>query len=168
MQYVSDDRAKEINPDFGKTVVSNPKPKRIGPRYRCQPVVLKKIPICVHCGRVFHPKQDSQKFCTRSCKIRNYSRSPLRRTKQNQRKTEKRCSERQYIQDYKKQNPCHFCGESEPACLDFHHRDPKEKKFKLSDGAGRISMNRVKEEIAKCILLCANCHRKVHIGLLSI
>jgi len=64
---------------------------------------------------------------------------------------------------------CVECGESTPVCLDFHHRKPEEKAFLLSrayrHGGGLATM---KAEAAKCVLLCANCHRKVHAGLLEL
>jgi hypothetical protein len=74
---------------------------------------------------------------------------------------------KEFVLDYKKQHPCR-CGESEPACLDFHHRNPKEKLFALNAGVKSKSLEVITVEIAKCILLCANCHRKVHAGLLSL
>lgn len=47
--------------------------------------------------------------------------------------------------------------------FDFHHRDPKTKKFNLGMGTlGNHSLKEVKEEVKKCDLLCANCHRLVH------
>ena len=60
---------------------------------------------------------------------------------------------------------CVLCGEKEPVSLDFHHLDPKAK-----DGAvaRQPSIARVLAEIAKCVVLCANCHRKVHAGLLTV
>jgi hypothetical protein len=56
---------------------------------------------------------------------------------------------------------CMECGEGHPACLDFHHKDPTEKAFAISRGGGR-SRESFLAEIAKCDLLCANCHRKRH------
>ncbi len=57
---------------------------------------------------------------------------------------------------------CRYCGESDPTCLDFHHRNPKEKEFLLSLAVARASLERIKAEVAKCDVLCANCHRKLH------
>src|SRR5437868_1253938 len=59
---------------------------------------------------------------------------------------------------------CCMCSEKHPACLDFHHRDPLEKEMEIS----RIvqdrgwGIKRLEAEIAKCDVLCANCHRKLH------
>lgn len=59
---------------------------------------------------------------------------------------------------------CELCGESEPCTLDFHHRDPKEKESGISSLRDK-SLERIKEEAAKCVVLCSNCHRKVHAGI---
>lgn len=76
--------------------------------------------------------------------------------------TELRKTKRAYLTDYKSEHPCIKCGEKDPACLDFHHRDPKEKAFTLSLGIARASLERLQKEVAKCDILCANCHRKLH------
>ena len=45
--------------------------------------------------------------------------------------------------------------------LEFHHKDPKEKEFKLGSG-NTISWEEYREEILKCILVCSNCHKEIH------
>jgi hypothetical protein len=56
---------------------------------------------------------------------------------------------------------CTNCGFSHPAVLDFHHVDRKDKKsvHKLAQNG---NYKAAIEEIKKCIVLCANCHRIVH------
>ena len=67
---------------------------------------------------------------------------------------------RQYIDDYKLSRGCSICGYNKYAsALDFHHNGDKE--FNIRD-AGSVSLKRLKEEIKKCIILCANCHRELH------
>jgi hypothetical protein len=64
-----------------------------------------------------------------------------------------------------KASGCSLCVEREPACLDFHHVRGS-KDFSLGDVMrGRYSARRIEAELAKCVVLCANCHRKVHAGL---
>lgn len=61
---------------------------------------------------------------------------------------------------------CQQCGESHEACLDFHHRDPKTKLFQLTaQKIGNRSQRSIDAEIAKCDVLCSNCHRKHHYNL---
>jgi hypothetical protein len=57
---------------------------------------------------------------------------------------------------------CSRCDETHPAALDFHHTDPTQKDFEISSCGSR---KRVLAEINKCIVLCANCHRKLHYNL---
>lgn len=57
-----------------------------------------------------------------------------------------------------------MCGyDSCPAAMDFHHLDPREKDFTLSEGM--TSWERIRPELAKCVLLCCRCHREAHDGL---
>lgn len=58
---------------------------------------------------------------------------------------------------------CARCGESHPGCLQFHHADPKAKEVSVSDAVRRAwSRKRILAELAKCEVLCANCHAKHH------
>ncbi len=58
---------------------------------------------------------------------------------------------------------CGKCVENNPACLDWHHTDPSTKLFSIATGMTRgYGAAKMEEEIAKCVLLCANCHRKEH------
>lgn len=58
---------------------------------------------------------------------------------------------------------CIVCGESDPVCIDFHHRDSSQKEYEVSRMTA-ISVKRLKQEISKCVPLCSNCHRKFHAG----
>ena len=57
---------------------------------------------------------------------------------------------------------CKKCGESKSYLLDFHHRDPKEKESELSDLSKGYNLDKFFNELHKCDLLCANCHREFH------
>ena len=68
-----------------------------------------------------------------------------------------------WFKEYKLSLKCEICGESHPACLDFHHRDPEEKDIEIARAVNRgRSIEKIKQEIDKCQVLCANCHRKLH------
>ena len=57
---------------------------------------------------------------------------------------------------------CEVCGYNKCIkALDFHHRDPKQKKFSISSGL-KYKMETLIKEAKKCILLCSNCHREEH------
>lgn len=67
-----------------------------------------------------------------------------------------------WFQSYKKSLKCESCGENHPATIDFHHKlGSKENGLSkmVFDG---YSISRIKKELEKCVVLCANCHRKVH------
>lgn len=64
---------------------------------------------------------------------------------------------------------CEICGYDRClAALQFHHRDPKKKSFALSLRGVTRSMDKLREEAAKCALLCANCHAAVEVGRLKL
>lgn len=84
-------------------------------------------------------------------------------------KTERVAAIRKWVADYKLERACKKCGYSKEThpefstyALEFHHtRDDKE--FAVSLGTGRgYSLDRIKKEIAKCVILCSRCHAETH------
>ena len=66
-----------------------------------------------------------------------------------------------FVNEYKKTHKCIICGEDRWYVLEFHHKS--EKIFNLANaGRNGISVTKLKEEIDKCDILCANCHRELH------
>lgn len=62
---------------------------------------------------------------------------------------------------------CQCCGYNKcRAALEFHHLNPEEKEISFCSNANR-SWGVTKEELKKCILVCANCHREIHAGLID-
>lgn len=58
-----------------------------------------------------------------------------------------------------KDRPCADCGGRFPTvCMDFDHRPGTEKKFSVS-GASSRKHEAIMDEVAKCDVVCANCHR---------
>ena len=74
---------------------------------------------------------------------------------------------RQRIRDTKEKGKCWFCGEDNPLCLEFHHRNPLEKDIAIGTVSKTRSINTLEQELDKCVLLCGNCHRKLH-GIMDI
>lgn len=115
--------------------------------YKC----INKYPngkICIRCGRPLTGRQ--RKFCSKNC-------TTLYWTKKRRKMLKKRAVEY-------KGGKCILCGYSN--CIDaleFHHINPEEKEFNL--GGRQLKRNnweKVKRELDKCTLLCANCHRELH------
>lgn len=67
------------------------------------------------------------------------------------------------IQTIKAQLSCAKCGDKRGYVLDFHHLNPEEKENTIARMlSNRYELNKVYDEINKCIVLCANCHREFH------
>jgi len=96
---------------------------------------------------------------------REYGKSWYQRHKEEviERRKKKENEIKEWYRDYKRTLYCMMCGESHPACLQFHHRDRSEKSFSVADMARRpTSKKRIMNEIKKCDVLCVNCHAKRH------
>lgn len=64
---------------------------------------------------------------------------------------------------------CILCGYKKcEDALQFHHLDSGKKEFGVAQSGLTRSWDRVKNEIDKCILVCANCHRELHSGIRSL
>jgi len=58
---------------------------------------------------------------------------------------------------------CELCGYNKSlAALEFHHKDPSKKDFTISHAKQRAFNEKMKKELDKCLLVCANCHRETH------
>ena len=59
---------------------------------------------------------------------------------------------------------CQKCGYKKcQAAIEFHHRIPEQKDFSINNNLHRRNIDdRIKKELDKCDILCANCHREEH------
>lgn len=114
-------------------------------------------------------KKDGLQVYCRSCKkkidARHYEEN--KKAQQNRNKIN-RDKFKDEISEYKKSLGCKFCNENDSCCLDFHHIDSDLKEDNVSTMRGKIGKEKVWEEIKKCVVVCANCHRKLHAGKLTI
>lgn len=116
------------------------------------------------------PFKDPSRYQSEEWKeyMRNYQRSWHQRHKEKRlaRTYEKKAAIRDYIQNIKSQLCCVDCGQRHPATLHFHHRNSEDKMFNISDAVNKgFDLDRIKKEISKCIVLCANCHFKRHYNI---
>lgn len=65
---------------------------------------------------------------------------------------------RSKVRNIKTSHTCLRCGESDHYALDFHHVAEKGATI----GSGQLGRSILEKEISKCVVLCANCHRKLH------
>lgn len=110
-----------------------------------------------------HHKTGFDAYC-KSCR-REYSRKHYQMQKEyyTAKNTKRKKVSHNYVWDVKVKSKCVRCGFDNPAALDFHHRDSTTKEFSISKAYAKgIGLDRIKKEIAKCDILCANCHRIEH------
>lgn len=91
-----------------------------------------------------------------------YSDEEHRRRRRNAAARSRREKRQAIVADLKRCLGCQHCGENDPALLDFHHNDAGQKEFTIAARIHSIPLERLSGEIEKCIVLCANCHRKLH------
>ena len=92
-----------------------------------------------------------------------YKKKYRQKNKEKIKKIEKqrRIKKKEYVQDYKLSKGCSVCGYNKCAsALDFHHENG-DKEYNISKDFSK-SLERIKKEMDKCIILCANCHRELH------
>lgn len=115
-------------------------------------------------------KDGLQTYC-KKCLIENSKRD----YKDNNRKklfsdraTQLRRKCRNFTNNIKLDTGCCLCHENELCCLYFHHIDPSTKEADISYLAASKCANRLSKELKKCCVVCSNCHRKIHVGILSV
>ena len=131
--------------------------------------------ICCRCKQEkpvseFHKKKDKYQWICKECR-KKYHRQHYLANKEkyliNAKEYKQEVKER--FNKIKQELSCEICGESCLCCLDFHHKDPTQKELNLAQAVNiGWSIERIKKEIAKCTVLCANCHRKVHAGVVQL
>jgi hypothetical protein len=80
-------------------------------------------------------------------------------TRSNETRRQKGATVRAWLQGYKATHPCVDCGESDPIVLQFDHLPEFGRSSRRHCVSSRtMSWKALKEEIAKCEVVCANCH----------
>jgi hypothetical protein len=151
---------KKCNKIFPNKIIINGKQRKLNNRKYCfdcssfgkynSKTILKELEgnslICMDCGKTY--------FLNRSFGHRRNKCGSCRTYEQRQKR-------KKMSVDYL-EGKCVKCGYNKClAALSFHHRDENEKEFGLS-GNLALSWIKVKKELDKCKLLCANCHAELH------
>lgn len=81
------------------------------------------------------------------------------KTYYNNKNKEVRTRNQKFMIDFLEQNPCVDCGEKDIIVLDFDHLSNKENTISIMVSNG-YSVESIKKEMNKCVVRCANCHRR--------
>lgn len=101
-------------------------------------------------------KQVACKQCINDAQKKQYSRNKIYYLDRNR---DRRAANRKWYQELKSNTPCAKCGVKYPYyVMDYDHKDPTNKKHCIAHMMGH-SKKALQNEINKCELLCANCHR---------
>ena len=104
-------------------------------------------------------KQPYCKVCGRETDRKHYKNNSDRRSKIRQSNKNAISRNRQFVLDYLSTHYCIDCGESDPIVLEFDHlKDKRKEVSKMVYEA--YSIIQIENEIAKCEVRCANCHRR--------
>lgn len=112
--------------------------------------------------------QSKCKPCYTAYNRKYYNTSDEQRDKQRKRirAHKNRIKARYFV--WKSKQKCSLCDESTPECLDLHHIDSTTKDKEIGRMLQDGSWSKLQREIDKCVVVCANCHRKIHAGHLQI
>ena len=105
--------------------------------------------ICPQCGADFQTIRTAHICCSLKCSKAKYQ-------KENRGDTYRASRELVYADKIAK--GCSRCSERRPSCLQYHHLNPETKVAGIGVMVQRYQPEVVAAEMAKCVLLCANCH----------
>jgi hypothetical protein len=143
------------------------------------------MPVCRNCETAFPVKQEidgklrnlqNRKYCLECSPFGSGNTKKLEQPTTTKKRSEKYARWQKKARKERKQKlvelaggKCVICGYDRCyKALEFHHKDGDEKSdksFGISQNGMLARWDKLVEEVEKCVLLCANCHREVHEGL---
>lgn len=114
------------------------------------------------CGKPLVSPQ--QKFCSGACKSKDFYDKTLGTSANGYYKQTVKGNSRKLMFIDERGGKCEICGYNKNmAALEFHHVNPNEKEFELDKRSlSNNSIQTLRNELEKCIVVCANCHREIH------
>lgn len=118
-----------------------------------------KTKTCTHCKT---SKPESEFYVIKS-KSRNERLWTYCKSCESKRKKQQNINFKRQCLEYKNQFSCSICGyDKNITALDFHHVESNTKDFTIASVKNLMINEHIKQELDKCQVLCANCHREVH------
>jgi len=128
---------------------------------------------CNHCGEIkpinsfnwrWVKKEIRQRTC-RSCQKQQQRRwyeqnKEIHKTNVYRKKKKRIEDARRFIWDFLRRNPCIDCGERDPYVLEFDHVSGRKKAEVTKMVQDGYALKTIQAEIEKCVIRCANCHKK--------
>ncbi len=111
---------------------------------------------CQVCGQL---KDETEFFVKHKNKDGSVNLQPLCKSCHCKREMERYYKKQAFIDS--KKTPCAKCGEERIRCLSFHHVNPVQKEFTIGT-LRKSSLDKIEQEINKCVCLCLNCHHEFH------
>jgi len=117
----------------------------------------------------YHNRDETYSTVCKACvnernKKRIWRESPEQYQNRLKKNNIRRAKHREWFLAFKATQVCKRCGfNKHPIALHFHHRDPVTKSFAIASRVGNVGLSTLQAEIAKCDVLCANCHAIEHI-----
>ena len=159
-------RASKLNTKSGKVYCSK--------QHRSDAIKKRLTKRCPKCGVTqsrehFSPcrtKADGLqswcKACTKECNNARYADTSSGR-RQSVRTAEDQARKRnqEFVWQYLDEHPCIHCGETDIVVLEFHHISQSSKEFSIANISNKgVGLSTLQKEMEKCVVLCANCHKR--------
>lgn len=115
------------------------------------------------CFSANRSRPDGKQRTCRVCYAKDYSAwYQSHKREQKNRNIKNRERNHRWVLKYLSEHPCVDCGESDPIVLEFDHIDETTKTACVATMVGEAySIQRIADEVAKCVVRCANCHRRI-------
>ena len=107
------------------------------------------------------------KVCSNNAAKKTYKINSSSRLKTDLRNKNRRKYMQGIINSIKEGTFCSICNESDISCLDFHHLNSNIKEIAPTNLVN-YGLESLIKELNKCIVLCSNCHRKLHAGKIKL
>lgn len=148
-----DPKTKLFSLAAGKSLLKN--------RVLLEAEVAKCDVVCANCHRIRTAAQYATGILVNAGYASPAALLPGARAERRRRKWHERRDQQMDFLDRIRQLPCADCGRSFPICvMEFDHRDSTLKRALVPQLAGRVTIATLLEEIAKCDIVCTNCHRE--------